>query len=79
MSLLIESPWYKHIERQAEIRTSLGNIQMSLEVKFGNPGSELMTQISEISDLERLTEIFRATLTANRLEEVHQILPQNNI
>jgi predicted transposase YdaD len=74
MSILLESPWYQQIEQQCEIRTNLANIKMSLEVKFGNPGLGLMAQISEISDLERLTEIFRATLTANTLEELQQLL-----
>lgn len=74
MSMLQESPWYQQIEQQGAIRTKLVDIQTSLEIKFGNPGLELMAQISQISDLEKLTEIFRATLTANTLEELKQIL-----
>jgi predicted transposase YdaD len=74
MAILQESPWYQQIERQGQIAASLANIQTSLEVKFGNSGLELMTQISEISDLERLSLIFRCILTANTLEEVQQFL-----
>ncbi len=79
MSILLESPWYQQIEQQGKISEKLADIQAGLQVKFGNLGLELMIQISEISDLEILREIFRATLTANTLEEVQQLLPQNNI
>ncbi len=73
MEILQESPWYKYIEKQGEIRSKHSDIKMSLEVKFGSSGLELMPQISEISDIERLTEIFRAILTANTLDEVQRL------
>jgi predicted transposase YdaD len=72
MAILQESTWYQEIEQQGQIRGKLADIQTSLEIKFGNSGLELMTQISEIPDLERLTLIFRGILTANTLEEVQQ-------
>jgi predicted transposase YdaD len=73
MAILQESPWYQQIEKQGEIRSKHSDVKMSLEVKFGSSGLELMPQISEISDLERLTEIFRGILTANTLDEVRRL------
>jgi predicted transposase YdaD len=73
MAILQESPWYQQIEQRGRCSEKLMDIQISLEVKFGSSGLELMPQISEISDLERLTEIFRATLTANTLDEVRRL------
>lgn len=82
MAVLRESPWYQEIEqrgirigeergRREEI---LSNIEMSLEVKFGSDGLELMSQIDQISDLERLKEILRSIVVANTIEELQDIL-----
>lgn len=74
MAILQESPWYQQIEQQGRCREKLADIQMTLEVKFGSPGLDLMPQITKISDLERLTEIFRGILTENKLEDVQRLL-----
>ena len=47
---------------------------MSLEVKFGSLGVELMSQIRPISDLQRLKDILRHIIAANSIEELQQIL-----
>jgi hypothetical protein len=67
-------PWYQEIMAESEKRTMLSNIKMCLEAKFGADISELMQQINEISDSEKLMEIFRCIITAQTLEEVQQVL-----
>ena len=47
---------------------------MSLEAKFGDDGLELFSQVSQISDVDRLREILRSIVVANRIEEVGEIL-----
>lgn len=90
MAVLRESPWYQEIEqrgirigeerglRMGEERGRreeiLSNIEMSLEVKFGSDGLELISQIDQISDLERLKEILRSIVVANTIEELQNIL-----
>jgi predicted transposase YdaD len=72
MTVLRESPWYQEILREGEQRgvqlgeqrgrreQTLANIQMTLEMKFGNAGLQLMPKIAQITDLESLTAIFRS-------------------
>ena len=78
MAVLRESPWYQEIEqrgirigeqrgRREEI---LSNIATVLEAKFGNRGLELMPQITQFSDLERLQRIFRTIVVANTIAEL---------
>jgi predicted transposase YdaD len=78
MAILQESPWYQQLTEESEKRGQqnerLSNIRMGLETKFGANGLELMQQINEISDSERLTEILRCIMTAQTLEEVQQVL-----
>ena len=52
----------------------LSNIEMSLEVKFGSNGLELMPQIMPIADLERLKEILRSIVVANTITEMRNVL-----
>ncbi|YAF93733.1 MAG: Rpn family recombination-promoting nuclease/putative transposase [Nodularia sp. CChRGM 3473] len=78
MAILRESPWYQEIEQRGEVRGRreeiLSSIEMSLEAKFGSDGLELFSQVSQISDVERLREILRSIVVANRIEEVREIL-----
>ena len=52
----------------------LSGIELGLELKFGSEGLQLLPEISQISDLERLKEIQRALMTVNTLEELRQII-----
>jgi predicted transposase YdaD len=70
MAVLRESPWYQQILREER----LSSIEMGLELKFGNEGLQLMPQISQISDLERLKAIQRGILTVNTLDELRQLI-----
>ncbi len=82
MAVLRESPWYQEILREGEARgEARGEVQgialsirTSLEAKFGSEGLELMPQISQISDLQRLQGILRSVVLANTVEEILQIL-----
>lgn len=82
MAVLHESPWYQEILREGEARGETRgqrqgitfSIETSLEAKFGRDGLELMPQIVEISDLERLKLILRAIITANTVAELRQML-----
>nr|WP_322745287.1 hypothetical protein [Nostoc sp. LEGE 12447] len=86
MSVLRESPWYQEILREGEARgeergkTSgerrgiLSAIEINLELKFSDRGLQLMPEINQIQDLERLKTILRNIVTANIVEELQQIL-----
>lgn len=58
----------------ARRETLLSSIEMGLEVKFGSEGLALMPQITQVSDFERLTAIFRKIIIANAIEELQQVL-----
>jgi predicted transposase YdaD len=86
MTVLGESPWYQQILREGEQRgeqlgeqrgrreQTLANIQMTLEMKFGDEGLQLMRQIAQIEDLESLTAIFRSTIAADTTEDLQKLL-----
>ncbi|MBN3905388.1 MAG: Rpn family recombination-promoting nuclease/putative transposase [Nostoc sp. NMS1] len=82
MSVLRESPWYQEILREGEARGKasgelqgiLSAIEINLELKFSDRGLQLMAQINQIQDLERLKTILRNIVTANTIEELQQIL-----
>ncbi|MDM9584790.1 Rpn family recombination-promoting nuclease/putative transposase [Nostoc sp. GT001] len=82
MTVLRESPWYQEIlregqargEAEGEVRGIISSIETSLEAKFGSDGLELMSQISQISDLGQLKEILRKIVVANTIQELRNVL-----
>lgn len=82
MALLNESPWYQQIFREGEARGRqegrqegiISGIEIALEIKFGNEGLQLMPQISQITDLEKLKVIQRGVQTVNSLEELRGLI-----
>ncbi|WP_414541494.1 hypothetical protein [Nostoc sp. CCY0012] len=52
----------------------ISSIETSLDAKFGSDGLELIPQIVQISDLERLKLILRDIITANTVGELRRIL-----
>ncbi|MEH2300403.1 MAG: Rpn family recombination-promoting nuclease/putative transposase [Nostoc sp.] len=78
MTVLRESPWYQEIlregEARGELRGILSSIEINLELKFGDNGLQLMPQINQINDLERLKTILRNVVTTNNIEELQQVL-----
>ncbi|KAB8334289.1 hypothetical protein SD80_007655 [Scytonema tolypothrichoides VB-61278] len=78
MSILEKSFFYQEIFKEGEERgrrqEMLSGIEMGLEVKFGTEGLQLMPEIAQISDLERLKAIQRVILTVNTLDELRQLI-----
>ncbi len=82
MAILRESPWYQQILREGEERGRregrqeeiLSGIELALEIKFGTEGLQLMAEIFQISDLDRLKAIQQAIKSANNLDELRQII-----
>ena len=85
MALLEQSPWYQEIFTKGEARGELrgrmeelySGIELALEIKFGDQGSELMPIISQITDLQKLKAIQQAIKTVNTVNELQQILSTN--
>lgn len=90
MAVLRESPWYQQIlregeergekrgeergEKRGEKRGILSSIELSLEIKFGSEGLQLMPEISQIMDLEQLKVIQRGILTVNNLDDLRELI-----
>jgi len=50
------------------------SIELSLRLKFGDEGLEILPEVSEIQDVEQLRAILRGLLTTvNTLEELRQL------
>lgn len=65
----------KHKGReQGRHEEMLSGIELALELKFGSEGLQLMPEISQISDLERLKAIREGIKTMNTLEELQQLI-----
>jgi predicted transposase YdaD len=82
MVVLRESPWYQQILKEGEIRGEIigenrgivSAIELSLEIKFGQEGLQLMPKISQISDLEQLKNIQRGIMTVNNVDELREFM-----
>ncbi len=82
MAILRESPWYQQILKEGEQRGRregrreeiLSGIELALEIKFGTEGLQLMPEISQISDLDRLKAIQQGIKSANTLDELRQFI-----
>jgi hypothetical protein len=72
-------PYVTSVERhgieKGRRESSLDNIQMLLEHKFGADGAALLPRIREIGDVEQLRAINKAAITANTLDEIRALLP----
>lgn len=69
-----ESPWYKEIYQRGCREGIISAIEKVLEVKFGAEGLQLMSRISEISDLDRLQEINCTIAMTGTIEELQENL-----
>lgn len=82
MAILRESPWYQQILKEGEQRGRregrreeiLSGIELALEIKFGTEGLQLMPEISQILDLDRLKAIQQGIKSANTLDELRQFI-----
>jgi hypothetical protein len=73
MLVIEDSPLYKEILQQGVQQGLLLGITVSLEVKFGNPGLQLLPEIRAIEDVTRLEAIQAAIMTVNTLDELSQL------
>lgn len=77
MAFLEESPLYQEILKQGRLEGRLeellSGIELALELKFGTEGLQLMSSISQISDVNVLKEIQQGLWTMNTLDELRRI------
>ncbi|MBE9054601.1 Rpn family recombination-promoting nuclease/putative transposase [Sphaerospermopsis sp. LEGE 08334] len=81
MVVLRESPWYQQIReegrregREEGRQAMMSAIELSLEIKFGQEGLQLMPKISQIADLEQLKNIQRGIMTVNNVDELWEFM-----
>lgn len=73
MTVLQESLWYNEILNQGRKQELISGIELGLELKFGAEGLQLMSEISQIKNIEVLTAIREGIRTIDTLEEIRQI------
>ena len=81
MAILRESPWYQEILSEGEERGKakgmrkelLPGIELGLELKFGREGLQLLPEIDQIEDLDRLRAIRESLRTVQTLEELRRV------
>ena len=78
MAVLQKSPWYQEIlnqgVQQGREEGLLSAIALGLELKFGETALELMPAVSQIKNVERLTELKDAIKTVNSLAEFQRMI-----
>ncbi|MEA5617433.1 hypothetical protein VB711_06220 [Cronbergia sp. UHCC 0137] len=80
--MLEKSFFYQEIlqkgREEGQRKERLLGIELALDVKFGNDGLQLMSEISEIFDLTQLRDIQKYILTVNSLNKLQDILQNIN-
>ena len=66
-------PFITTPERLARCESYLAGIEVSLEVKFGAEGLQLMPEIRELMDHEVLRDVLEAIRTADAPDELRRI------
>lgn len=82
MAVLRESPWYQQIFREGEQRGEqrgrregiISGLEVALEIKFGTEGLQLMPEISQIADLDKLKAIQQGIKSVNTVDELRQFI-----
>ena len=54
MSVLQESPWYQEILNQGKRQELISGIELGLELKFCSEGLPLMSEISQVKNVDLL-------------------------
>lgn len=73
---LVEEQRMKYVtsvERIARRESLLKGIEVSLEVKFGSEGLNLLSEISQIDDVKQLENILEGIKTSSSVSELRQI------
>ena len=66
-------PYMMSNERLARTEELLAGIELGLELKFGAAGLQLMPEISQLTDVEKLRAIRQAIKTAGSPEELRRV------
>ncbi len=76
--MLEKSCFYQEIlhkgREEGRLQERLSSIELALEVKFGIAGLELISEISQISNLELLMTIYKYVLTVNTFDELRELI-----
>jgi predicted transposase YdaD len=76
--VLEKSFFYQEIlhkgREEGRLQERLSSIELALDIKFGNEGLELRSEISQISNLEVLRTIYKYVLTVNNLHELRGLM-----
>ena len=62
------------IREEGRVEERLSGIELALDVKFGSEGLQLMSTISETSDLVILRTIYKYVLTANTFDQLRELI-----
>ncbi|NEP81231.1 MAG: hypothetical protein F6K39_25575 [Okeania sp. SIO3B3] len=77
MAVLQESPWYQQIlQEEIQIglqRGILSGIELGLELKFGESGKEIFSEINTIENIQVLETILTSLKTVETIEQLRQI------
>jgi len=80
MAVLRESPWYEQIltegKVEGKLEGKLESIASVLLTKCGNPGLELMPQITPITNEKQIDMIIPQIILSNSLEEIRQFIQE---
>ena len=66
-------PYITTVERYGLRQSLTQGIELSLELRFGEPGLQLMPEIREVKDSEKLEAILQAIKTAATPEDLRRI------
>ena len=81
MAVLEQSPWYQQILQEGEQRGIqigeqrgiLSGIELGLELKFGESGKEIFSEINTIENIQVLETILASIKTVETIEQLRQI------
>jgi hypothetical protein len=74
MSVFEKSFFYQESFKKGWREGFLSELECALKRKFGCEELKLMSEISQISDLEQLKAIYRGVLKMNTLDEVDELI-----
>jgi len=80
MAVLRESPWYQEILQEGLEQGKqelIPWIEVSLELKFGHEGLQLLPEIAKIQNLDRLRLIRESMTTVKTLEELRRLCEED--
>ncbi len=77
MAVLQQSPWYQQILQEGvaigEQREILSGIEIGLELKFGESGKEIFSEINTLENIQILETILASLKTVETIEQLRQI------